>query len=39
VALGARARGPVTPLVTGIAELGVDVYATVYIDDGSNSAE
>ncbi|GAA1940969.1 hypothetical protein [Agromyces allii] len=26
-------------LAAGIAELGVDVYATVYLDDGSNSGE
>lgn len=26
-------------LAAGIAELGVDVYATVYLDDGSNSVE
>jgi hypothetical protein len=26
-------------LAAGIAELGVDVYATVYLEDGSNSTE
>jgi hypothetical protein len=26
-------------LAAGITELGVDVYANVYLDDGSNSAE